>query len=123
MLYSIDSNSYVWTIPHREDFDIWRCRLPDDEYDAITAELASRLVGDEIQTAHWIPEGDWSGTIFAPIYTTACRLDSKAAEKFFGLILWSLLIEHEAVWGFGRYTKDSIQIDEGLTYFRLGKSP
>ena len=28
-LYSVDSQSYVDTIPHREDFELWRSRLTE----------------------------------------------------------------------------------------------
>jgi hypothetical protein len=122
MLYSVDSQSYVKTIPHCSDFDIWRSRLSDEEYDAIVNELRSRIECNEIHTSSWIPGSDWTDTVFQPIYEKACRYDPEAAAKFFGLILWAVLLEDNEVWGFGRYEKNGVSI-EGMTYFKLGRQP
>ena len=45
MLYSIDTNSYIYQIPHQADFDRWRSRISDDDYQAICDELYSRITG------------------------------------------------------------------------------
>lgn len=118
MLYSIESGKYVKTIPHRRDYDRWRRGLDDKEYQAIYNELRSRISGSEIETSSWIPGSDWSGTVYQPIYEKACALDGEASAKFFGLILWQVVMEHEATWSFGRYKLGNVPI-EGLTYFRL----
>ncbi len=39
MLYSFDSNQYITDIPHRREFDIWRSRLTDEQFDAIRTGL------------------------------------------------------------------------------------
>ena len=122
MLYSVDTQSYITTIPHQGDFNVWRSHLSREDYDAIFAELASRIESDEIHTSSWIPGSDWTDTVFEPIYTTACRRDQEAAAKFFGLILWAVLLEHEDVWGFGRFERDGVPI-QGMTYFKLGRCP
>ncbi len=122
MLYSVDSQSYVSAIPHRSDFDIWRSRLSDQEYEAIVNELRSKIECDEIHTSSWIPGAIWTDTVFQPIYEKACRYDPEAAAKCFGLILWAVLLEDDDVWGFGRYEKDGVPI-EGMTYFKLGRRP
>jgi hypothetical protein len=122
MLYSIDSNSYIWTIPHREDFDIWRSRISDHEYESIAEEIANKMRSDELSAIEWTSDTGWIDSSLKPIYEKACRCDESAAKKFFGLIIWAILLEHEAVWGFGSYNRENIQI-EGLTFFRLGKSP
>ena len=80
----------------------------------------SRISGSEIETSSWIPGSDWSGTVFQPIYEKACNQDESAAAKFFGLILWHVVMEHEEWWSFGRYKLGNIPID-GLTYFRIDK--
>ena len=118
MLYSIDSGSYITSVPHKKDFERWRSRLADSEYRAIATELNSRIEGTEIQTSSWIPGSDWSGTVFDPIYSRACQQDEQASAKFFGLILWQVIMEHTDTWAFGRYEKDGIPI-EGLTYFKI----
>lgn len=122
MLYSIESESYIQDIPHRKEFDIWRSHLFDEEYQAIVDELKSRIEGGEIHTSSWIPGSDWTDSVFEPIYERACRCNEEAAAKFFGLILWAVLLEHQDVWAFGRYEKDGIPI-EGMTYFKLNRIP
>lgn len=50
-LYSIDSEEYVDYIPHREDFERWRSRLSDGQFEAICNELRRMIDGAEIHTA------------------------------------------------------------------------
>lgn len=122
MLYSFDSNQYIMDIPHRREFDIWRSRLTDEQFDAIRTDLLRRIEGGEVHTSSWMPGSDWTGTVFESIYTHACRRDINASGRCFGLFLWVVMMDHPEVWGFGRYEKDGIPI-EGLTYFRLDHPP
>ncbi len=115
-----DSESYIKSIPHKRGYNHWRNRLTDAEYQAIYDELNSRISGSEIETSSWIPGRDWSGTVFQPIYEKACQYNEDAAAKFFGLILWHVVMDHEEVWSFGRYRLGDIPI-EGLTYFRIDR--
>lgn len=68
------------------------------------------------------PGADWTGTVFDPIYSIACRHDEEAAAKFFGLILWQVIRKREDVWSYGRYEKNGIPF-KGLFYFRLPNPP
>ncbi len=120
MLYSLESDSYIEHIPHKHDYDKWRSRISDEHYQAIYDELNSRISGSDIETSSWIPGSDWSGTVFQPIYEDACNFDETAAAKFFGLILWHVVMEHDEVWAFGRYQLGDVPI-EGLTYFRIDR--
>jgi len=120
MLYSIDSESFIDTIPHRPDYDRWRKRISDTDFDAICDELNSRIGGKEIETSSWIPGADWTGTVFQPIYEDACDYDATAAAKFFGLIVWKVFRDHDDTWSFGRYKLRDIPI-AGLTYFRIDR--
>ena len=88
------------------------------ELQDIFDELNSRVSGGEVHTSSWMPGRDWSNTVFQPIYDRACGEDEGAAAKFFGLILWKVMMSGDEAWCFGRYEKDGIQI-EGLTYFRV----
>lgn len=118
MLYSLDSEKYINVIPHQSDYDIWRSRLTDAEYQAIYDELHSRISESEIETSSWMPGSDWTGTVFQPIYEKACRCDNEAAAKFFGLIVWCVFKEHDETWSFGRFKLNDVPI-KGLTYFRI----
>ena len=120
MLYSIESNKYIEDIPHRKDYNRWRSRISDTEYQAICDELNARISDSKIETSSWIPGSDWTGTVFQPIYSKACHCDEEAAGKFFGLILWDVMMKHEKVWSFGRYALNDIPI-KGLTYFQIDK--
>lgn len=120
MLYSIESESYIENIPHRVDYDRWKSRISDKDYQAIYDELNSRIAGSEVQTSSWIPGANWSGTVFQPIYEHACNYDETSAAKFFGLILWHVFMKHHEVWAFGRYKLGEVPI-EGLTYFRIDR--
>jgi len=118
MLYNIDKKQYMDFIPYEDDFNTWRRRITEDEYNRIFDELNTRIEGDEIHTSSWIPGSDWSGTVFEPIYEKACRQDIDASAKFFGLILWEVIRRRDDVWSYGRYEKNGIPI-KGLTYFKL----
>jgi len=122
MLYSIDSSAYMNFTPYEDEFKIWRSRLTNEQYDRILRELDSRVSGDEIHTSSWMPGSDWTGTVFDPIYSIACRCDEEASAKFFGLILWEVIKSRDDVWSYGRYEKDGIPI-KGLTYFKLQNPP
>ena len=122
MLYSLDSNGNITeikSIPHQGDYDTWRNRLDDKEYQEIYDELCSRISGSEIETSSWIsPGSDRRGTVFQPIYEKACRCNYDAAALFFGLIVWRVFMEHDEAWSFGRYRLNNVPI-RGLTYFRI----
>lgn len=118
MLYLLDTNSFVDEIPHRPEFDLWRSRLSREQYAAICQELNRQIDNGEIHTSSWMPGPDWRDTPFQPIYDVACEGNEEHSAKFFGLILWAVMMERPETWGFGRYEKDGIPI-RGLTYFRL----
>jgi len=118
MLYSIESNEEIKHIPYKKDYDRWRCKLADSEYQAIIHELSSKIHGTEIQTSSWIPGDDWTDTVYDPIYVKACNQDPVASAKFFGLLVWEAMLQDDSHWAFGRYEKDGIPI-EGLTYFKV----
>ena len=122
MLYSLEKNKYIKDIPYKDEFEKWKSSLTNKQYDAIVNKLNNKIDGDEIHTSSWIPGSDWRGTVYQPIYDIACNKNKDAAAKFFGLILYKVIIERDEVWSFGRYKKDGVPI-EGLTYFRLYRNP
>jgi hypothetical protein len=122
MLYAIDSKQYIRDIPHRRFYDTCRARLTDAQYQSVFEALDRRVDSNEIHTSSWIPGANWMGTVYQPIYDTACHYDETAAAQFFGLILWHVMLERPEAWSFGRYEKNNLPI-EGLTYFKLGVVP
>ena len=118
MLYSVDSGRIISSIPYPRDYNRWRSRLTDAEYNAICEELLSHICGLEIETSSWIPGSDWTGPVYQPIYDKACNQDVTASAKFFGLIVWHVFMDHDEWWSFGRFQLGNIPIG-GLTYFRI----
>lgn len=117
MLYAVNRGKMVHSLPHKRDFDRWRARMSDAEYQAVCDTLNEMIDGDEIHTAGWMPGHDWTGTVFEPIYH-ACGDNTATAGLFFGLIVYDLMMRREEVWGFGRYEKGDVPI-QSMTYFRL----
>lgn len=122
MLYSIDGNKYIETLPHKQQFDSWMKNLSTQDYSKIVDTLNDRVDRSDINTSSWIPGSDWSGTVYEPIYH-ACGDNKEVSGLFFGLILFKILMERQdAVWGFGRYENNGIPI-RGTTYFILHNPP
>jgi hypothetical protein len=116
MLYSVDDGKVITNIPYASKYRLYRGRLSDQEYNAIVEELNRRIDTNEIHTSSWIPGSDWTETVYEPIYYKACNEDVEEAGKFFGLILWVVMMNRPEMWSFGHYSKNDILI-EGLTYF------
>jgi hypothetical protein len=122
MLFAIEAGQAITHIPHAREYRQWKRKMSAGEIDAIFAALNARFDVSEIETSSWIPGADWSETVYQPIYEKACNRNSNAAALCFGLMVWEALMNHSAVWGFGRYEKDGIPI-RGMTYFRLQVEP
>lgn len=117
MLFDIDSGQEVNYIPHQNNFNLWRSRLSEKEFDSITDKLNSLIDKDEIHTSSWIPGNNWSNTVFEPIYAKACNMDENLSGLCFGLFVWYVFQERDDEWYFGRFEKDGFPI-KGMTYFR-----
>lgn len=122
MIYSLNAEKFLYSIPYIEQYNLCRANLREEDYEAITAHLNKFVEETQIQTSSWIPGANWEGTVFEPIYSDACFCDPNLSAKFFGQLLWEVIMNDEKVWTFGRYEKDGIPID-GLTYFVLSNPP
>ena len=122
MLWSPDSKKYIRDIPHQSFYDTCKKRLTTHEYQAAYDALSARVASDQILTSSWIPGHDWTGTPYQPIYEIACQKNEDAAARFFGLVLWHVLLDRSDAWAFGRYEKNNMPI-AGMTYFRLDSTP
>jgi hypothetical protein len=120
MLIDIDSGKPITRIPYHSDFDTLRRRLSDEEFDAMVARINELVdeAGGEIATAGWLPGSDWTGTVFAPIYTKATRQDFDRSAMFFGQLVWYAIMQRPETWGSGRYDLDG-KVIGSRTYFRL----
>lgn len=116
MLWSFDSGAKVERLPHEREFLAWRKKLSDADYERVVEAISEAIGDDEVSTAGWIPGHDWTDTPYEPLYY-ACGKDSEQAGRFFGLIVFKLLMDREdRAWGFGRYEKNGVPITS-MTYF------
>ena len=118
MLFDIKKGSKINRTPRLAEYERWKNRLTTKEFQAIVDDLDSRVSEGEVHTSSWMPGHDWSNTVFQPIYDRACGQHRESAAKYFGLILWEVMMNRDEAWSFGRYEKDGIPI-EGMTYFRV----
>ena len=79
MLIHIDSGREITYIPHAGDWNTWRGRLTQEQWQAVRDELNTRITSGEVHTAGWMPGADWNGTSFQPLYDVACRGNAEAA--------------------------------------------
>ena len=90
--------------------------MSDADYERVVEAISEAIGDDEVSTAGWIPGHDWTDTPYEPLYY-ACGKDPEQAGRFFGLIVFKLLMDREdRVWSFGRYEKDGVPITS-MTYF------
>ena len=117
----MDSGCRIDYTPHADDWRVWRARLTESQWQAISDELNRRIDRDEVHTAGWIPGRDWTGTVFQAIYEDACARNEDAARLCFGLAVWEVIRARADRWSFGRYEKDGVPI-RSLTYFRVNNA-
>jgi hypothetical protein len=121
MLYSIQKGKFVTVLPHEKEFKVWKSKLNTNDYNVIINELNNRVDGDEIHTAGWIPGSNWMGTVFEPLFH-ACGKNEESAAKFFGIIVFKVIMDRSDCWGFGKYEKNGVPI-RSMTYFKLNNVP
>ncbi|WP_353068617.1 hypothetical protein RBB75_15595 [Tunturibacter empetritectus] len=120
MLFDVPSMKKLTRVPYEETYRPLRQALDKvnpNAFPIIHNELTSRFHGRQIDTSSWIPGKDWTGTIYDPIYV-ACGLDEAAAAKFFGQIVWQVVMDLDSCWASGHYELDGVQI-KGRTYFSI----
>lgn len=117
MIIDINTGKIKENIPHGKDYRQWRSKLSDNDYSKIVEDLNSKIDGEEIHTAGWMPGSDWTGTAYEPIYNALGKNQQKAA-MFFGLIVYTVFMDRPEKWGFGRFELEGKHI-RSLTYFRL----
>ena len=122
MLYSLDKDKIIDTIPYERQYRVWRNCLSPVELEAIKKELNRRVDKAGIHTSSWMPGSNWIGTVFQPIWQTACQKNQDAAAKCFGLILWEVMMDRPEYWSFGHYKLNDVPI-QGLTYFQVNPKP
>lgn len=116
MLWDVERGVVIDRIPYKNDYNRWIARLNDEQIQMIRCEILLLISGDEIVTAGWLPGDDWTGSPFQSIYDIACNSDYDQSAKFFGLMVWTTLMDHEYYWGFGHYELNGIPI-RSMTYF------
>ena len=118
MLVDLMSGQRIERVPYDGEFKLFMGRLSADEIASAKARLNEMIDGTEIQTAGWMPGGDWTGTPFQPIYEKAARFNEDTAARCFGLLVWQVFMERPEKWASGRFEKDGEPIGS-RTYFQV----
>lgn len=106
----------VYRLPHRQEFDVtWslisaadRVLIEDEINRRLNALISSpdpnwgSITNTSIEGGRANPttgiKGDWSGTVFQPIYKTACGMDEERAGMFYGNVWKKVIIERPERW-------------------------
>lgn len=120
MLFSIDGKK-IHSIPksRKVSFNGWIKKLSESDYNGIYNGINSYFDEKEVVISSYIPGKDWTGTVYQPIYE-ACNQDQQNAAFFFGLIVWSVVIERNDTWYFKPSDQDFDDV-MGMTYFQSMK--
>ncbi|MBY0001431.1 hypothetical protein H7S55_14730 [Priestia aryabhattai] len=114
MLFSIEGKQ-IYEVAYKQEFHQRLKRLEEKHYDAIVDELNRVIDGGDVHTSSWIPGHDWRGTLYEPIWH-ACNKNDELAAKFYGQILYKVMIDRSEKWCFGDYPHA-----RGKTYFKIYK--
>ncbi len=120
MLFDVPSMKRLTRVPYEETYKPLRQaldRIDPQAFDRIHEQLTARFDDREIDTAGWIPGANWEGTTWWPLYLAAGE-DQEASAKFFGQIVWQVVMDHPDCWSSGKYELDGIPI-RSRTYFRI----
>jgi hypothetical protein len=120
MLFDVPSMKKLTKIPYEETYRPLRKALDlvsPTAFSDIHRELTDRFQGREIDTSSWIPGKDWTGTVYEPLYIVA-GFDQGVAAKFFGQIVWKVVMDLDSCWASGHYELDGVEI-KGRTYFSI----
>ena len=118
MLWDVDKNREITSIPHLEFYNSRISLLSTGQIEAIQSAIFQCVEDEEIVNAGFIGSRDWNGTPFQPISEVACNHNFETSRLLFGIIVWVTLMEHDAFWSFGRYEINNVQV-ESMTYFRV----
>lgn len=117
MLVDFESGNVITKIPYEDEYRTAMSRLTADEIAAVKTELNSKIDGDEIHTAGWMPGSDWTDTQFQPIYEKAAQHNPDLAARLFGIVVWEVFMERPERWYSGRFELGGEEIGS-RTYFR-----
>jgi len=82
MLITIQDCKQITRIPHRADFEAWKCGIIDAQYDAICDEINHRIEGHEVNTAGWIPGSQLGGYTISGDLRAGVRVRSGRLRAF-----------------------------------------
>ncbi|PZO08300.1 MAG: hypothetical protein DCF29_02195 [Alphaproteobacteria bacterium] len=119
MLYWVESFDKVTKLPFENDYSRWVAALDPAELLAIRTELDRVFDSSEIETAGWIPGGDWEGTVYQAIYEKPAQRNPEIAARIFGLIVFKVAMDRPDKWVTGRFELNGEAI-RSRTYFRPG---
>lgn len=112
MLYTIEGEK-ITKVAYESKFKDRMNYISKQDYDVIVDALNEIIDKSDVHTSSWIPGHNWIGTLFEPIWK-ACKCNNEEAAKFYGQILYKVMMDRPEKWYFGKYPHA-----KGKTYFRV----
>jgi len=120
MLYSID-DKIPNREPHKSDFQAWRSRISDADYEAMVDAINAFCDRDDNFCASWLPGKDPAISAAFPPLTTACGESKEQSGFFFGNIVWRVVYDRTDDWYFKPADKEGGD-PLGMWYWRKQSS-
>lgn len=98
MLFSM-SDEPMTTLPHADDYRLWRSNISDNDYDRIVADINTFVDNQNNFVSSYLPGQLWGSTPCQPLLD-ACGQSREQAGLFFGLIVWETIKARNDEWYF-----------------------
>ena len=101
MLYNLNDEPMT-TLPHADDYQLWRSNISDNDYDRIVADINTFVDNIDDQQSFissYLPGQLWGSTPCQPLLD-ACGQSREQAGLFFGLIVWEAIKARNDEWYF-----------------------
>jgi hypothetical protein len=96
MLYSVDAEHEVTSVPHAEEYQRWVSRMDPDKFRLIR-DFFDKQVDEMLPqgsfNSRWVIPSEWQGTPLQAVWDLL-RNEEQAAY-FCGLILWEVMMRRE----------------------------
>jgi len=90
VLYNVDGQK-VSDDAHQENFEAWRARLPDEDYDRMVSAINAYCDGKACFCTSYVPNEDSQIDRAFAALDRACGGDRVKAGMFFGNIVWRVI--------------------------------
>ncbi len=115
MLFNLD-NDPMNTLPHADEYRLWRSNISDDDYDWIVTEINTFVDNQQSFVSSYLPSQLWGNSPCQPLLN-ACGQSREQAGLFFGLIVWEAIKARSDDWYFKPNEREDRDV-MGKVYWR-----